>query len=102
MAMKSYCYFSIGFVGDGTSVSKTVNFNTAPFVLGGAGGAGTALQLSPNFALSTLVPTSLDSLTSSDGQAVTASIGALGAVTFTWPNAVPAGDSVLVQGYLEF
>ena len=102
MAIKSYCYFSIGFIGDGTSTSKVVNFTTSPFVLGGAGGAGTALQLSPNFTLSNLLPTGTSGVNSSDGQVCTVTIGLLGAVTFSWPAAIPNGTGVLVYGFLEF
>ena len=96
MAMKPYCYFSIGLIGDGVSASHAVDFKTTPFVFGGAGGEGTALQLSPN-----LSPTSLESITSSDGQVVTAVVAA-GEVTFTWPIAVPEGDTVLLQGAILF
>lgn len=100
--IKAYCYFSIGFIGDGTNNSRQVNFKTAPFILGGAGGAGTALSLSNDFTLAGLLPIGASNVNSSDGQTCTVTVGLLGAVTFAWPNPPANGAQVLVYGFLEF
>lgn len=103
MSIKSICYFSIGFIGDGTAASKTVNFSSAPFVLASHGSVpGIAAQMSSAFVLSTTLPTAIADLFSSDSQAVTATLGLLGAVTFAWPNAIPNGDKVNVYGTIHF
>jgi hypothetical protein len=99
--MKTTCYFGIGFLGDGSSTSKTVLFATGAFVVGGLVGPGSAPQMSPGFTLGTTNPSGVTVVSSSDGQTVTASCS-LGSVTFTFPIAIPSGDRVGVYGYFDF
>lgn len=103
MAIKPWCYWSLGIVGDGSTNSQQFNFLTDPFVLGAAGavGGGTALDLTFTLGISNL-PTGITCMYSSDGQTVTPTLGSAGAVTFAWPVAIPAGDLVTMYGALEF
>jgi len=71
MAIHATTNCSIAFHGDGTSTSVIVTFATAPFIFAGTLGAPSGL-----------VPTSASSVTSSDGQVCTVTVGALGAITF--------------------
>lgn len=87
MAMKTLINFLIRFVGDGASKTAAVTLAVAP--------VNTATAVS----LASLVPTGVIGLTSSDGQAVTATI-ALGICTFTWP--VPVPDQAIVEVYGQF
>lgn len=103
MSMKTVCYFSLGVMGDGTSTSITVNFNTAPFVLSSFGSVpGSAPQLSLGFIGSTLLPSAIGDLYSSDTQILSATLGLLGSVTFSWPNAIPSGIKETIYGILRF
>jgi hypothetical protein len=101
--MKPWCYWSVGVVGDGTATSVTLNLLTDPFVIGGATAAGSGPQLALTFSIGlSNLPSSIDVLSCSDGQSVTTTLGILGAVTFSWPNAVPNGQSIYMYGHLTF
>jgi hypothetical protein len=103
MAVKSFCYWGIGSVGDGSSTSVQFNFLTDPFVLGNAGAPSIPSQISPAFALTlSNLPTAITVISSSDGQTVTPTLGSLGNVTFSWPVAIPNGTAVTMYGLLEF
>jgi len=91
MALHATTNCSIAFHGDGTSTSVVVTFATAPFVFSGIMGSPAGLT-----------PTSASSVTSSDGQVCTVTVGALGAITFAWPLAIGAGALVTVYLYLDF
>src|SRR4029077_19245224 len=100
MAIKSFVYWAIGVVGDGTSTSVTKNLITDPFVLGGGGICSTgasAPELTFSLTLSNL-PSAIAVDASSDGQIATVSLGILGNVTFTWPNPIPNGTRVALSG----
>lgn len=88
---------SLTFKGDGSALAKTFNCLTAPIVWGDP-------RPSPTFALAQTMPTDAINLDSSDGKAVTASMGLLGNITFTWPtgNPIPNGDKVTVSWDFEF
>jgi len=102
MTIKQSISFGIAFIGDGTSKSITITVATAPLTLQyplveSSGAAST------KFDVTTLTVTGIINLSSDDGQAVTATVGLLGAtITFTWPNAPTSGARVLVSGYLAF
>jgi|GEM_PF-5541390 len=95
MANKVELFFALNVQCDGVSNTLLTNTNTTPFQWGNVSSA----NLSPT--LSALIPSGINSLSSSDGQAVTAVVGALGAITFTWPNA-PAAGLVTITGYITF
>src|SRR2546421_6892743 len=103
MAIKPWCYWSLGVVGDGSTTSQTFNMLTDPFVLGAAGatGGGAALGFTFSVGLSNL-PSAITVVSSSDGQTVTPTLGTLGSVTFSWPVAIPANTEVTMYGILEF
>lgn len=98
MALKTYCYFAIGFLGDGTATVKTASLLTAPFAIGAAtaAGAGPALASPFDIALGNL-PTAVESLT----LGVSCTI-ALGIITFTFDVAPGSGELVTVYGLLKF
>lgn len=98
MSILSRLHFAINFWGDGSSTSATVLLATAPFGLSSPSGD----PLQPGFSLSTLSPTAVDNLTSSDGHSISASFGVLGDITFTWSTAPAANQSVTVAGYFHF
>lgn len=101
--IKTACYFALGFVGDGTATTKQVSFASGPWILGGLSGVGAAPQMSAGFALGSLLPTRVTVVSSSDGQAVSNSIGGFGTnVTFTWPVAIPNDTYVSIYGYFDF
>ena len=102
MAIKQTCYVSLSVVGDGTSTSETANFNTSPFVYGGIGSIGSPQTFSTGFLSLSTLPCSITITSSTDGQTISTSIGLLGAVTFTWPTAIPNGTVVTWSGYVEF
>lgn len=103
MAMKPWCYWSVGIVGDGSATSVTLNLLTDPFVIGGATAAGAGPQLALTFTIGlSNLPSAIDVLSSSDGQAVSVTLGALGAINFSFPIAVPNGDKVYLYGHLTF
>lgn len=100
MTIKLTVDFVIKLFADGSSTSIAANMISDPFsyVPSGALGMG-ALN---TFAMSAArLPTSVQGLVSSDNQQVTAVIGLLGAITFTWP-APPAAGVVTVTGILVF
>jgi hypothetical protein len=102
MSNKAICEFSIGFLCDGTNASVSVNFNTGPFLLAAvAASEGYSAELSSLFNLSVLAPSAISNLSSSDHTSVSASLGLLGAVTFTWASA-PAAGIVILTGILQF
>lgn len=103
MALKPWCYWSLGVEGDGASTSATFNLLTDPFVLGAAGatGGGAALGFTFTLGLSNL-PSALKVTASSDGQTVTPTLGSGGNVTFSWPVAIPANTEITMYGVLEF
>lgn len=103
MAMKPWCYWSLGVVGDGTSTSVTFNLLTDPFALGAAGAQGGGVTLGFTFTVSlSNLPSALTVISCSDGQTVTPTLGMGGAVTFSWPVAIPANTEVTMYGALEF
>lgn len=103
MALKSFCYWGLGIIGDGAATSVQVNFLTDPFVLGMSGAPSIPSQISPAFALTlSNLPTGINVISCSDGQTVTPTLGSLGNVTFSWPIAVPNGTGVTMYGRLEF
>lgn len=98
MSIKSYCYFAIGFIGDGSTTTKTANLLTAPFVLGGATAAGAGPAIASPFAISLGdLPSAVESLTSGVSCTV-----ALGVITFTFDTAPADGALVTVYGLLKF
>lgn len=103
MATRSWCYWSIGIRGDGSTTAVALNLLTSAFALGSAAGvgAGAALDLIKVLSLSSL-PVDMDVILSSDSQTVTPTIGILGAVTLTFPTAIPNGDKVTLYGRLYF
>lgn len=103
MAIKPFCFWGVGSVGDGSSTSVTFNLLTDPFVLGSAAapGAGSDLNLTINLT-ATLLPTGITVIASSDGNTPTASLGILGNVVLTWPTALASGYGQTVYGRLEF
>lgn len=103
MAIKPWCYWSIGVQGDGSITSASLNLLSDPFVLGAAAGAGAGAQLGTTFLVSiSNLPSSISVVASSDGQTVTPTLGSGGAVSFAWPIAIPAGDFVTMYGKLTF
>lgn len=103
MAIKPWCYWSLGVVGDGTTTNQQFNLLTDPFVLGAAGGVGGGAELDLTFTLGiSNLPTGITWMYSSDGQTVTPTLGMAGAVTLSWPVAIPAGTLVTMYGVLEF
>lgn len=103
MALKPWCYWSLGVVGDGTTTSQQFNLLTDPFVLGAAAGTGGGAELALTFTMGiSNLPTGITVDSSSDGQTVTPTLGMAGAVTFSWPIAVPADTPVTMYGILEF
>lgn len=103
MALKPWCWWSLGVVGDGTSTGATFNLLTDPFVLGAAAAPGgqTALAVTFTVSLSNL-PSAITVDSCSDGQTVTPTLGSLGSIGFSWPIAIPAGTPVSMYGHLEF
>lgn len=97
MAIKTICSFSLQMFGDATTTSITVVIATAPFQLTGA--SGTTFQ--PTFNLATLTPTGTDNVTASNGIAVTAALGLLGEITFTFATP-PNSNHFTVTGFFEF
>lgn len=103
MALRPFCYWGLGIDGDGSSTSVTVNLLTDPFVLGMSGAPSIPSQLSSAFAITLAnLPSGINVISCSDGQTVTPTLGLLGAVTFSWPIAIPNGTSVTMYGRLEF
>lgn len=103
MALKPFCYWGIGTVGDGASTSVIYNLLTDPFVLGLPGAPSIPSTFSATFSLGlSNLPTGMDVISSSDAQTVTVSLGLLGAVTFSWPTAIPNGVAVTMYGKMEF
>lgn len=102
MSIKQVCYFSMTFVGDGTSTTENTNVSTSPFIFGGAGSKGDPKFFSPLWNATSPLPTGVQGVNSSDGQTCTVTIGLLGAVTFSWPVAIPNGTVVTVDGLFEF
>lgn len=103
MALKPWCYWSLGVEGDGSTTSQIFNMLKDPFVLGAAGatGGGAALGFTFTVGLSNL-PTAIKVTSCSDGQTVTATLGTLGNITFSWPVAIPADTEVSMYGVMEF
>lgn len=103
MAIRPWCYWSLGVVGDGSTTSQSFNLLTDPFVLGAAGatGGGAALDLTFTVGLSNL-PSAISVTSCSDGQTVTPTLGTMGNITFSWPVAIPAGTPISMYGVLEF
>jgi hypothetical protein len=98
MAIKATLGFGLLVTPDGVSKSITVVLATAPITFTPGSGA----TLNPTFTLSQLAPTAVNNLSSSDGQAITGTLGLLNTVlTITWPNA-PTGAQVAVTGDFEF
>jgi hypothetical protein len=74
---------------DGTSTTFATNTTTGPFLWGNS----TSYNLAAT--IGSLVPTSANSVTSSDGTVVSnVTVGLLGAITFTWASA-PTTDCIL-------
>lgn len=88
---------SLTFRGDGSTLSKTFNCLTAPIIWGDP-------RPSATFDLTQTLPTDVLNIDSSDGKTVTATVGLLGSITFTWPTgqAIPSGQHVIVSWDFEF
>ena len=95
MAIRVSLPFNINFHVDGVSKTLVTNTTTSPYLWGNS----TSYNLAASVAA--LVPTSSSGVTSSDGTAVSAVVGLLGAVTFTWDTPPAAGDWV-VGGFMVF
>lgn len=98
MAIKTYCYFAIGFIGDGSSTTKTASLLTAPYAIGAATAAGAGPSMASPFdiALGNL-PSAVESLTAG----VTCTIS-MGVITFTFSSAPDTDELVTVYGLLKF
>lgn len=87
--MKTLVNFLVRVMGDGVSTTSAIALATAP------------INADAPVSMASVVPTGVISLSSSDGQAVTAAILA-GVCTLTWPLAVPNGKVVEVYGQFVF
>lgn len=98
--IKPWCYWTIGVVGDGVTTQQTLNLISDPFSISPAQSiAGSVFTFKVS---STVLPTGMDVIASSDGQTVTPSLGLLGNITLSWPIPIPNGDKVTVFGRLTF
>lgn len=101
MSIKSQCGFAIEVLGDGTSTSLSVLMATAPF---GLATPSSAYSFQTTFNLSALTPTGVNNLSVSgpNSHTVTATIGLLGEITFTFDSPLSANSIYTVSGYFEF
>jgi hypothetical protein len=97
MGIKPAIQFSLYLIPDGIANSVTVVIATAPFMFVSTG------LLSSTFNISTVLPTAITGVSSSDGQVLTATFGLLNTtIKFSWPNPPTGGSSVTVYGTFEF
>ena len=80
---------------DGTSTTLTVNTITSPFLWGNSSSYNLAASIAG------LSPSGTNTLSSSDGTGISATIGLLGNITFTWESAPMAGE-VIIGGNIVF
>lgn len=103
MAMKPWCYFTLGYRGDGSTTQQVFNLLSDPFALAPAASPaeGTNIQFSFSLSLS-ILPTAIEVIGSSDGQTVTPTLGSLGNITFAWPDPPSSNENHTLLGRLFF
>jgi|SRR5579863_4844907 len=100
MSIKQSLNFGLQVHGDGSSTSITVTLATAPISFA----SPTGQDLTPSFALGSLVPTGVTELSCSDNSiTVTGSIGVLGlSMTLNFSSALANNTDYTVYGTLLF
>lgn len=103
-AVKPWCYFVLGVVGDGTTTTQVFNLNTDPFVLASPFAPPTDSYFVGSTAgtFSSLTPTGVE-IDSTDGPTISSiSLGLGGNVTIVWSSAIANGTPVRVTGKIIF
>jgi hypothetical protein len=95
MAIHVALPFNLVFHADGVSTTLVTNTTTSPYLWGNS----TSYNLAASIAA--LIPTGTSGVTSGDGTVVSAVVGLLGQVTFTW-NSPPAAGDYILGGYMIF
>jgi hypothetical protein len=100
MANKVNVATFLTFEGDGASNTLAANLLTQPFAMTPANGG----QLSPAFGIGVgNLPTAIKNVVCSGGLSVSAALGVLGAITFTFTGGPPANGTKYLLGMdLEF